>query len=204
MENKLQELTEKLYNEGLSKGKQEAEELINAAQKEAEQIITKANEQAKDIIIKAEKDAQELKAKTSNDVKMASTQAFSNFKRQIEQAIISKACDAQTTSALNSQEFLQTIILSIIKAFDPQNSEPQSLDLILPEAKQKEMDAFIKNEISSITKNPITVKFNKNFESGFKIGPSQQGYLISFTDNDFKVLISEYLRPKTKMLLFGE
>ena len=39
MQNKLQELTDKLYNEGLSKGKQEAELLRANAKKEAEKII---------------------------------------------------------------------------------------------------------------------------------------------------------------------
>ena len=45
MENKLQELTDKLYNEGLSKGRQEAEALKAAAAKESEQIISDARKE---------------------------------------------------------------------------------------------------------------------------------------------------------------
>ena len=45
MDNKLQELTDKLYNEGLSKGKQEAEALKAAAAKESEQIISEARKE---------------------------------------------------------------------------------------------------------------------------------------------------------------
>ena len=36
MQNKLQELTDKLYNEGLSKGKQEGEAILNEAKRHPE------------------------------------------------------------------------------------------------------------------------------------------------------------------------
>ena len=42
MDNKLQALTDKLYNEGLSKGKQEAEVLIAKARSQAEDIVAEA------------------------------------------------------------------------------------------------------------------------------------------------------------------
>ncbi len=42
MQDKLQELTDRLYNEGLSKGKQEGEELLQKAHAEAEAIVAKA------------------------------------------------------------------------------------------------------------------------------------------------------------------
>lgn len=48
MQNKLQELTDRLYNEGLSKGKKEAEDLKAAAAKEAEKSLpTPAKKQKK-------------------------------------------------------------------------------------------------------------------------------------------------------------
>ena len=46
MENKLQELTDKLYNEGLSKGKKEGEEILANARKEAADIIAAAQKEA--------------------------------------------------------------------------------------------------------------------------------------------------------------
>ena len=42
MGNKLQELTDKLYNEGLSKGKEEGEALLAKANEQAEMIISNA------------------------------------------------------------------------------------------------------------------------------------------------------------------
>ena len=63
MENKLQELTDKLYREGLSKGKEEGEALLAKAETKAAEIIETAQAKAKEIIKKAEKDAADYRAK---------------------------------------------------------------------------------------------------------------------------------------------
>ena len=46
MENKLDILTQKLYNEGVDKARQEAENIINQAKQEAEKIIADAKAKA--------------------------------------------------------------------------------------------------------------------------------------------------------------
>ena len=46
MQNKLQELTDKLYQEGLSKGKEEGERILADAKAQAEKILAEAKAQA--------------------------------------------------------------------------------------------------------------------------------------------------------------
>ena len=46
MQNKLQELTDKLYQEGLSKGKEEGERILAEAKAQAEKILAEAKAQA--------------------------------------------------------------------------------------------------------------------------------------------------------------
>ena len=48
MENKLQALTDKLYQDGLSKGKEEGERLLQDAKAQASRIVESAQEQAKE------------------------------------------------------------------------------------------------------------------------------------------------------------
>ena len=55
MQNKLQELTDKLYNEGLSKGKAEGEAILAKANSEAEEIIAQAKKKADAIVAKAQR-----------------------------------------------------------------------------------------------------------------------------------------------------
>ncbi len=202
MQNKLQELTEKLYNEGLSKGKQEAEQLKANAKNEAAQIIAQAKEQAEQILAKAQADAAELKAKTENDVKMASQQTFTAIKKQIEEIITAKSL-APVKEAVNETAFLKEIIKAIVVAFNPSNTDSVALELILPTDKKEELESYAKETLAKICTAGIDVQFSKAIQGGFKIAPKGEGYMLSFTDKDFENIIAEYLRPKTKSLLFG-
>ena len=73
---KLQELTQKLYEEGLSKGKQEGEAILSKAKADAEAIVKKATEEAEAILSKARKEADDLRVRVEGDVKTASAQAL--------------------------------------------------------------------------------------------------------------------------------
>ena len=106
MQNKLQELTDKLYNEGLSKGKQEAEQILGKAKAESGKIVADARTEAERIIAEAAKEAQELKIKTENDIKMASVQSFSAIRQEIENAIILKTLSGPVDAAVNDNDFI--------------------------------------------------------------------------------------------------
>ncbi len=203
MQNKLQELTDKLYNEGLSKGKQEAEQMKANAKNEAADIIAKAKEEAEQILNRAKSEAAELKSKTENDIKMASVQAFAAVKQQIENVIVTKALAQPVKAAVSETDFIKTIITAIVSAFNPNEADAVALDVILPADKKAELEQFMAQNISGICKAGINVEYSKNIAGGFKIGPKGEGYMISFTDKDFENIIAQYLRPKTKELLFG-
>ena len=76
MQNKLQELTDRLYEEGLSKGKEEGARILEEARQEAGRILTEAREQAEAIKEKATREAAEMKSKVESDLKMASAQTL--------------------------------------------------------------------------------------------------------------------------------
>lgn len=204
MENKLQELTDKLYEEGLSKGKQDAEEMKARAEKEADKIISDAKIEAGEILEKARRESRELQEKTASDIKMASAQLFTSVKQKLEQVILTKAVKIPIAEAMDNADFMKSLISSIVSAFNPESSQPSSLNIILPDKLKSELDSFIKKEILSICGKETSVIFDKKINAGFKIGPGDGGYVLSFTDKDFEEIISEFLRPKTKKILFEE
>ena len=113
---KLQELTQKLYEEGLSKGKLEGEALLAKAQMEAEELVKKAQEEAAAIIEKAKKEAADYKVKVEGDVKMASTQALQATKAGIEGLIVAKAVEP-VKEQLSAPAFLKEIIATVAQRF---------------------------------------------------------------------------------------
>ena len=203
MQDKLQELTDRLYNEGLSKGKHDGEELLQKAQAEAEGIIAQAKAEAERIVAQAEKDADELKTKVAADVKMASTQSIAVTKQEIEKMVVTRAAAEGVKANMGNAAFVKELITSVVKAFNPQTASPVDLSLILPEALKAEMEPFVKNEIANQFKGEVKVNYSKKVNGGFKVSPKDGGYMLNFTDEEFTQLIANYLRPATKKILFG-
>ena len=203
MQNKLQELTDKLYNEGLSKGKQEGEEMLRKAQHEAKGIIADAQAKAEQILAQANREAEELKTKVVADVRMAATQSIAVTKQEMEKMIVTKASSQGVKAAVNSADFVKEMIASVVKAYNPQNASPVSLDLILPESLKAQVEPFVTSEIAKAFNGEVRVDFSKKVGGGFKVAPKEGGYVIQFTDEEFNALISNYLRPATKKILLG-
>ena len=203
MQDKLQELTDKLYNEGLSKGKHDGEELLQKAQAEAADIVSQAKAEAERIVAQANKEAEELKTKVAADVKMAATQSIAVTKQEIEKMVVTQAAAQGVKANLTNAEFVKELIVSVVKAFNPQNASPMALDLILPEALKAQVEPFVQNEIAQQFKGEVKVDYSKKMNGGFKVSPREGGYMLQFTDEEFTQLIANYLRPATKKILFG-
>lgn len=201
MQNKLQELTDRLYNEGLSKGKQEGEELLAKAKVQAEEIVAKAQAEAAQIVAAAQKQAEELKTKTASDIKMAAGQSIAATKKDIETLIVGKMTEADVKKALTSAEFVREVIKAVAEKFTTDG--PADLAVVLPESLKKEVEPFVTKELAKTLGAGVEASFSKKVSGGFRIGPKEGGYFVSFTDETFNELISEYLRPATKKLLFG-
>jgi V/A-type H+-transporting ATPase subunit E len=201
MHNKLQELTDKLYNEGLSKGKQEGEEILAKAKVQADEIVAKAKVEAEAIVAAAQKQADEIKTKTASDVKMAAAQSIAATKKDIETLIVGKMTTESVKQALSSAEFIKDIIKAVAEKFTTEG--PVDMNLVLPESLKSELEPFATAELAKILGAGVEATCSKKIAGGFQIGPKDGGYFVSFSEETFNQLISEYLRPATKKLLFG-
>ena len=201
MQNKLQELTDKLYNEGLSKGKAEGEQILADAKEKSKAMLAEAEKQAEDIIAKARKEAEDLRAKVDSDVRAASAQCMQATKKDIENLIIGNSVDVSVNEVLSSDDFVKKVITLVAERFS--SEETADLNIILPESMKAKLEPFVARELSRIAKKEITAEFSKKLSGGFTIGPKDGSYFVSFTDETFKELIGEYLRPVTKKVLFG-
>lgn len=202
MDNKLQELTDRLYKEGLSKGKEEGEAILAEASRKAEEIIAAAKKEADAVLRDARKEAEDFRTKVEGDVKMAATQSIQAVRNDIENLMVGKLTDSAVNASLADVEFIKEAIKAVAMNFNAQ--EAVDLEAVLPEALKGELEPFIKGELAGALKGGITASFSKKVSGGFNIGPKDGSYFISFTDETFRSLISEYLRPATRKILFGE
>lgn len=202
MQSKLQELTDKLYNEGLSKGKAEGEQILKNAGEKADKLVKQAEEQAEGILEKARKEALELTSKAKSDIRMASEQSLQATRKDIENLIVNKIAGDKVDTVLADTAFVKEIISAVASRFSAEQAS--DLSLVLPDKLQEQLEPWIRSELSKVLGKEIEARFSKKITGGFTIGPKDGSYFISLTSETFKELIAEYLRPVTRKILFGE
>ncbi|RLD64054.1 MAG: V-type ATP synthase subunit E [Bacteroidetes bacterium] len=202
MQNKLDELTKKIYSEGVSKANDDAKEIINKATKEAEGIINNSKKEATKIIENAKKKSEEIKLNIESEMKLSVNQTISSIKQQITNLITLKAVEETLDKDLKDKDFIKQIIIKIVENWNPAGSERLDLNLLLPEKDRDNLGKYFQSKEIDILKASINVAFDKNIDNGFKIGPKDNSFVLSFTDEDFKNFFKAYLRPRTTQLLF--
>ncbi len=198
--NKLQELTQKLYNDGLEKGRAEAERLVAEAKQEAAKILADARADA-DAIAKAAQDrAEDIAKNAMTEITLAGRQAVSKIKTEITEAIILKSTGAAVKAASIDATFVKDMLLAVARNWN--SAAEVSLKALLPEEKRAEFDAAMQKSADELLKAGVEVGYSKEVKTGFKVGEKSGGYYISFTDESFDALLKEYLREKVANMLY--
>ena len=201
MSNKLQELTDRLYNEGLSKGREEGELLLANARKEADEILAAARREAESIVKDARENADKLRSKAESDIRMASEQSLQATRKDIEDLLLNSVCADKISAALKDEDLIKEMIKSVASRFD--SGETEDLSLVLPEELRSKLEPWVASELKKALGKKVEASFSKKISGGFTIGPKDGSWYVSFSDETFRELICEYLRPVTRKLLFG-
>lgn len=200
--NKLQELTDRLYTEGLSKGREEGEKVLQNAKNEAQKVLADAQAAAAKTIADAQAQAADILSKAASDVKMASTQALDATKSDIQNAVLAKLVDEKVGAALADEKFICEIVMTIAKNFSTENN--CDLEVVMAEGTSQKVQDYVQAEVAKAIGHGIQVSLSKKIKGGLTVGPKDGAYFVSLTDETFSALIREYLRPATRKTLFGE
>jgi len=161
MENKLQELTDKIYQEGITRGKQEAENIISAAEEEADKIIKSAEARAEEIISNAKKESEELKKNTLSELRISFRNAMNGLRQDIENMITVKVVDEPVKDALSDTSFISRLIEDATsKLFTESNNS--GADVNVPEEMKEKIEQYLRE------------KTDKSLSSGLVLIPERQ------------------------------
>lgn len=203
MQNKLQELTEKIYREGLSKGTEEANQILAKAKEDAARIMADAKKEADAIVGKARKEADDYKKNVETEVGISVRQVFSGLKLDVAKLIEAEVLKAPIADSLKDADFVKKIIESAIANWNKTDSEAVSLKVLVPKDMHKSIEEHFSAKVLAKMNATISISADSNINYGFKIGPQDNSYIINFTDKDFEALFSEYVRPRIVNMLFG-
>ena len=196
MENKIQELTDKIYREGVEKGNEEAQRLVSAAQQEAQKLIDDAKKEAETILASARKSAEELQENTKSELKLFAGQALNALKTEVTNLLTNQTVSDAVKGFTSDKDFFNKFIVSLASKWSV--NEPIVISVQDADALKK---YFAANAKSLLDKNVQIEKVNGS-KVLFSVSPADGSYKVNFGEEEFENYFKEFLRPQLVEMLF--
>ena len=196
MDNKIQELTDKIYKEGVEKGNEEANRIIESAKEREAAILGEAEEKARQIVASAERQAAELKKNTEAELRLFTSQSVEALKSEIANLITGQIVTDNIKAAAVDASFMQRVILEIAKEW----SKNEAINIQTADAKVL-TDYFEANSKDLLQQN-IRIEQINGKKTSFTLAPADGAYKISFGEDELIAYFKEFLRPQLIEMLF--
>jgi V/A-type H+/Na+-transporting ATPase subunit E len=200
MEQKLQEITEKLYQEGVVRGNEEAAKIIDESHERAKSIIENAKKEANTLLAEAEKKAAELTKNTRSELQLASRQLIASLEQEVVALINGRIVDDAVRIATDDKQFMQQLIITAVEKW----VSDQNPKVFVAADEKKLVEDFFTVKAKELLDKGLIIESANNIKAGFQIGSSDGSYKVSFTREDFIRFFKEFLRPKVADLLFED
>lgn len=196
MNTKLQELTDKIYLEGVEKGNTEAQKIVSSAEQEAADIIAKANAQAAKIIADADAKAIELSQNTKSELTLFAQQSVNALKTSIADLVCGSIVTDSVKAATADKAFMQKAILTLVQEWVKTDS------LTIQAKDAKALQEYFAANAKELLNKGVTISEVNAVKTDFAITSAKGGYKITFGDDEFVAYFKEFLRPKLVEMLF--
>ena len=203
MSQKLQELTQKLYQEGVEKARTEAERILEEAEQSKQKMLEQAEKEAKDLIENGRREAERVVAKGESELNLASRQSINALRQKTVELLAHAVLGDGIKTALDDKVFLKELIHTLVSKW---SSDAQSLDLklILSEEKKSELEEFLREELSELLKRGLSIEFEERMKTGFRVVAKDGSFMLSFSDQDFERYFQSFVKENIRSVLFAE
>ena len=193
MDTKIQELTDKIYKEGVEKGNEEAGRIIADANAQKQAILTEAEAEAKRIVAQAEKQAAELKKNTEAEF---ATQSVEALKSEVVNLITGKITSSNVKAIVSDTAFMQKVILEMAKEWVVKEA------ITIRTADADALTKYFEANAKSLLDGGVKIEKVSGHDASFTIVPADGSYKVSFGEDEFVAFFKEFLRPGLVEMLF--
>ncbi|NDV66852.1 hypothetical protein [Bacteroides sp. 224] len=196
MENKIQELTDKIYREGVEKGNEEAQRLIDKAQEEAKKIIEDAKKEADSIVASSRKSANELSENTKSELKLFAGQAVNALKSEITNVLTDKIVSVPVKEFAANKDFLNEFIVALASKWS--TNEP----IVISTADADSLTKYFTANAKALLDKGVKIEQVNGIKTLFTVSPEDGSYKVNFGEEEFMNYFKEFIRPQLVEMLF--
>ena len=196
MDSQIQALTEKVYQEGVLKGEQEAAKILADAKTQAEQVERDARARAEQIIAEAQRSASELKSNTERELKLNASKLIEATKASIVDVLAGRIAGDSVQALTANPELLQRVVLEIAKGFDLKHG------VEITSNQAEELKAYFAQNAKALLEEGLTIKQVAGKATQYTIRPQNGSFKVEIGEQEFVELFKNILRPQLAQELF--
>lgn len=196
MDAKIQELTEKIYNEGVKQGQVEADRLIAEAEARAKKIEADATARAEEIIKSAEHRSSELKKNTESELRLYTAQLIDSLKSSISNQIQGEVAKNSVQALPSDPSFVREFILKLAERFD------LTRGIEISTADAEGLQAYFTSHAKSLLESGVSIRSVAGKPTDFTVAPKDGSFKVQFGEAEFIELFKSFLRPEMNRMLF--
>lgn len=193
---KLEELTNKIYAEGVEKGNAEAKEIVAKAEEQAAQIVAEAKKQAEQCVQAAQQKAAELDKNTRSELKMFAEQSVNALRTEVTNLLTDRLATDSVKAATADKAFMQQVILKMVEGMVKDGK------VTVETQDAKALQAYFESNAKGLLAKGVKIEEVKGIKTDFQIIPEKGGYKLAFGEQEFVAYFKEFLRPQLIEMLF--
>lgn len=208
----VQELIDRLRDEGVAKGRDEAEHLTTEARKQSMEILDQARQEAEEILDKARREAAQIKHSGDEALRLASRDVILRLKESFHQEFENKVRNL-VGCELKDQGFLERLILEISRRSMPEE-EGKAIEILLPAGdisngnlanessdKNEPLSQFVLGLAAEVLREGLTFGESESISTGVTIRLLEEDVEIELTDETVTALLMQFMLPRFRRIL---
>ena len=202
MAEELQNLLEKIQEEGVKKADTAKDKILSDAKAEAEKIISDAKKKAEDIVKKSKEDAKRNEERAENTIRQASRDIVIALNSELQDRL--KSVVKQCVGEAMTPEMMGKLILAMQKSYlDKYSDSEPGIHLLLNNKDLETMEKYIKSALLKDLKATPEISIGHDFSSGLKIGFKGDDLFFDFSDDALAAMICSYVGPRLAKIING-
>lgn len=212
----VQELIDKLKNQGVSEGQRQADQIIKDAHNKASCILSKAQTEADQLLSEA-RHTLEVERKSSHEaIKMAFRDTEIALRTKVREAF-SAHLKRLVSIELTDKDFIKQLVLAIASKKAPDIAQAPHVEILLPSQlvetdergsllskKGKErMEHLVLGITHEMLREGIELHSSTDVKAGIKVRLTGKDIELNLTDEALSNLLLKYLLPRYREIVSG-
>lgn len=199
MADDLQQLIERIQQEGLAKAEGEARRIVEEARAEAEALRRDAEAQARAIVEAAEGEARTFAERGNKALEQAARDVILSVRQAVDDTF--QALVRQTVGDALTLDTVKQMMVKVVEGYCARQGQCSEIDLMVnPGDQQPLVDFFLKTYREAIDKG-IEIHADAGVVKGFRVSVEGEHLHHDFTQQEIAAAMGRLLRPRLAEIL---